>query len=49
MPARARATGVTIGYPDFLEVQYDPISTEPFAGTPGDILADIFGVRGESR
>lgn len=42
-------TGVTIGYPDYLEVQYDPISTEPFVGTPGDILADIFGVRGESR
>ena len=42
-------TGVTIGYPNYLEVQYDPVSTEPFMATPGDILADIFGVRGESR
>lgn len=42
-------TGVTIGYPNYLEVQYEPISTEPFMATPGDILADIFGVRGESR
>lgn len=30
-------------------MQYEPISTEPFMATPGDILADIFGVRGESR
>lgn len=42
-------TGVTIGYPNYLEVQYDPVSSEPFMATPGDILADIFGVRGESR
>ncbi|RGM70757.1 hypothetical protein DXB98_09260 [Collinsella sp. OM07-12] len=42
-------TGVSIGYPNYLEVQYDPVSTEPFMATPGDILADIFGVRGESR
>lgn len=48
LPGR-EPTGVTIGYPDFLEVQYGPISTEPFAGTPGDILAEVFGVRGESR
>lgn len=48
LPGR-EPTGVSIGYPNYLEVQYDPISTEPFAGTPGDILADIFGVRGESR
>ena len=41
--------GVTVGYPNYLEVQYDPVSTEPFIATPGDILADIFGVRGESR
>lgn len=48
LPGR-EPTGVSIGYPNYLEVQYGPISTEPFAGTPGDILADIFGVRGESR
>lgn len=42
-------TGVTTGYPNYLEVQYDPVSTEPFMATPGDILADIFGVRDESR
>lgn len=42
-------TGVTIGYPNYLEVQYDPVSSEPFMATPGDILADIFDVRGESR
>ena len=40
---------MTIGYPDYLEVQYDPVSTEPFMATLGDILAEIFGVRGESR
>lgn len=40
---------MTIGYPNYLEVQYEPIGTEPFMATPGDILADIFGVRGESR
>ena len=40
---------MTIGYPGYLEVTYDPISSEPFVATPGDILADIFGVRGESR
>lgn len=48
LPGR-EPTGVTIGYPNYLEVQYDPISTEPFMATTGDILADIFGVRGESR
>lgn len=48
LPGR-EPTGVTIGYPNYLEVQYEPISTEPFMATPGDILADIFGVRGESR
>lgn len=48
LPGRERA-GVTIGYPNYLEVQYEPISTEPFMATSGDILADIFGVRGESR
>lgn len=41
--------GVTAGYPGYLEVAYDPISPEPFVASPGDILADIFGVRGESR
>lgn len=41
--------GVTIGYPNYLEVQYDPVSSEPFMATPGDILADIFGMRGELR
>lgn len=48
LPGR-EPTSVTIGYPNYLEVQYEPISTEPFMATPGDILADIFGVRGESR
>lgn len=46
---KVRTAGITYGYPDYLEVVYDPISPEPFTGTPGDILADIFGVRGESR
>lgn len=48
LPGR-EPTGVTIGYPNYLEVQYEPISTEPFMATLGDILADIFGVRGGSR
>lgn len=48
LPGR-EPTGVTIGYPNYLEVQYEPINTEPFMATPGDILTDIFGVRGESR
>lgn len=48
LPGR-EPTGVTYGYPDFLEVQYEPVSSEPFVATPGDILADIFDVRGESR
>lgn len=48
LPGREPA-GVTIGYPGYLEVTYDPISPEPFVASPGDILADIFGVRGESR
>lgn len=46
---KVRTAGITYGYPDYLEVMYDPISPEPFTGTPGDILADIFGVRGGSR
>lgn len=46
---KVRTAGITYGYPDYLEVMYDPISPEPFAGTPGDILAEVFGVRGESR
>lgn len=49
VPAGAQPTGVTIGYPSYLEVQYDPVSTEPLMATPGDILVDIFGVRGGSR
>jgi len=48
LPGR-EPTGVTIGYPGYLEVTYDPISPEPFVASPGDILADIFGVRGETR
>lgn len=48
LPGR-EPTGVSVGYPNYLEVQYDPVSTEPFMATPGDILADIFGVRGGSR
>lgn len=48
LPGR-EPVGVTIGYPNYLEVTYDPISPEPFVASPGDILADIFGVRGESR
>ena len=39
LPGR-EPTGVTIGYPGYLEA---------FVASPGDILADIFGVRGESR
>lgn len=46
---RVRTVGITAGYPDYLEVMYDPISPDPFVASPGDILADIFGVRGESR
>lgn len=46
---KVRTAGITYGYPDYLEVMYDPISPEPFVASPGDILADIFGVRGESR
>lgn len=46
---KVRVAGLTVGYPDYLEVMYDPISPEPFVASPGDILADIFGVRGESR
>lgn len=46
---KVRTVGITYGYPDYLEVRYDPISPEPFTGTPGDILAEVFGVRGESR
>ena len=46
---KVRTVGITDGYPDYLEVMYDPISTEPFVAAPGDILAEVFGVRGESR
>lgn len=46
---KVRTAGITFGYPDYLEVMYDPISPEPFTGTPGDILAEVFGVRDESR
>lgn len=46
---KVRTAGITYGYPDYLEVMYDPISPEPFTGTPGAILAEVFGVRGESR
>ena len=41
--------GITAGYPDYLEVMYDPISADQFVAAPGDILAEVFGVRGESR
>lgn len=41
--------GITDGYPDYLEVMYDPISADPFVAAPRDILAEVFGVRGESR
>lgn len=41
--------GITAGYPDYLEVMYDPICADPFVAAPGDILAGVFGVRGESR
>lgn len=46
---KVRTAGITYGYPDYLEVMYDPISAEPFVAAPGDILAEVFGVRGESR
>lgn len=46
---KVRTAGITYGYPDYLEVMYDPISADPFVAAPGDILADIFGVRGGSR
>jgi hypothetical protein len=46
---KVRTAGITYGYPDYLEVMYDPVSADPFVASPGDILADIFGVRGESR
>lgn len=42
-------SGITCGYPDYLEVMYDPISADPFVAAPGDILAEVFGVRGGSR
>lgn len=48
LPGR-EAAGVTLGYPDYLEVLYEPLGSEPFVATPGDILADIFGVGGETR
>lgn len=46
---KVRTVGITVGYPDYLEVMYDPISADPFVAAPGDILAEVFGVRGESR
>lgn len=42
-------SGITRGYPDYLEVMYDPISADSFVAAPGDILTEVFGVRGESR
>lgn len=46
---KVRTVGITYGYPDYLEVMYDPISADPFVAAPGDILAEVFGVRGGSR
>lgn len=46
---KIRTAGITYGYPDYLEVAYDPIGADPFVAAPGDILAEVFGVRGESR
>lgn len=46
---KVRTVGITVGYPDYLEVMYDPISADPFVAAPSDILAEVFGVRGESR
>lgn len=46
---KVRTVGITDGYPDYLEVMYDPISADSFVAAPGDILAGVFGVRGESR
>ena len=46
---KARTVGITYGYPDYLEVMYDPISADSFVAAPGDIIAEVFGVRGESR
>lgn len=46
---KVRTVGITYGYPEYLEVMYDPISADPFVAAPGDILAEVFGVRGESR
>lgn len=46
---KVRTAGITYGYPEYLEVMYDPISADPFVAAPGDILAEVFGVRGESR
>lgn len=46
---KVRTVGITDGYPDYLEVMYDPISADPFVAAPGDILAEVFGVRGEPR
>ena len=46
---KVRTVGITDGYPEYLEVIYDPISADPFVAAPGDILAEVFGVRGESR
>ncbi len=46
---KVRTVGITDGYPECLEVMYDPISADPFVAAPGDILAEVFSVRGESR
>lgn len=46
---KVRTVGITYGYPEYLEVSYDPIGADPFVAAPGDILAEVFGVRGESR
>ena len=46
---KVRTVGITDGYPEYLEVLYDPISADTFVAAPGDILAEVFGVRGESR
>lgn len=46
---KVRTVGITYGYPDYLEVMYDPISADPFVAAPGDILAEVFGVKGRSR
>ena len=46
---KVRTVGITDGYPEYLEVMYDPISADPLVAAPGGILAEVFGVMGESR